>query len=297
MYSAWVFFLMTLLSCLSHAFAWSFGAWMNVVFNFNYVGIFLSFLYLFIWMPQTPVSTYILGIFWYFAGFGVFLGVYWPGTAASTVVNLYKLGSFFFLFGSMSLMHACWPGGHIKTLASAQGSPFWGATLFTIGSVLFVLNSLSVGPADFVQIGLIIFTAGRVCFIRGSQTARCDWLFRRPPEVASVRLEEHRHGKTAGMVAMRTKAFVFAGMEEWDEEDEPAGGEIQSSSSQLNAGVGEAALAALHDSALETADLDTALACQSKESEPSAACNTNGITTEELSWECQSTGGSTMVSM
>lgn len=185
MFAAWLFFWQTLLSAISccfgfAGFGWPFDALMNIVFCCNYVWVFASFLYLFCWMPEPPVTSFIVGVFFYFAGFGTFIGVYWPAVAASTVGILYKLGSLFFVLGSAFLMHGTWPGCKRRILASAGGASFWGSSCFLLGSLLFMANSLGAGPAAFVPAGLLIFTLGRVCFIRGSQTPRCDALFRRP---------------------------------------------------------------------------------------------------------------------
>jgi hypothetical protein len=184
MFAAWLFFWQTLLSAVSCCFAfvgfgWPIDAPMNFVFCFNYVWVFASFLYIFFCMEEPPVNSFILGIFCYFVGFGTFMGVYWPA-AHPAVGILYKLGSFFFRAGSTLLMRGTWPGCKRRTLTSSAGASFWGATCFTLGSVLFVANSMGVGPAAFVPAGLLVFTLGRVCFILGSQTDRCDMLFRRP---------------------------------------------------------------------------------------------------------------------
>lgn len=207
MFAAWLFFWQTLLSAVSCCFAfagfgWPFDAPMNLVFCCNYVWVFASFLYIFFCMEEPPVISFILGIFCYMVGFGTFIGVYWPAAAAPAVGILYKLGSFFFLAGSTLLMHGTWPGCKRRTLASSAGASFWGSTCFTLGSVLFVANSLGFGPASFVPAGLLIFTLGRVCFILGSQTDRCDLLFRRP----AVKPKLKRSGTFGGNARLTKKA-------------------------------------------------------------------------------------------
>jgi hypothetical protein len=208
MFAAWLFFWQTLLSAVSSCFAlagfaWEVDALMNFVFCINYVWVFASFLYIFYCMDEPPVTSFIVGIFFYFLGFGTFIGVYWQWAAAAAAVGvLFKLGSFFFLAGSTLLMHGTWPGCKRRTLTSSAGASFWGSTCFTIGSVLFVAASWGVGPAAFVQAGLLIFTLGRVCFILGSQTDRCDMLFRRP--VVKPKLK--RSGTFGGNARLTKKA-------------------------------------------------------------------------------------------
>merc|ERR1719198_1013034 len=130
MFAAWLFFWQTLLSAVSccfgfFGFGWPFDAYMNLVFCCNYFWVFASFLFLFFWMPAPPVTSFILGIFCYFVGFGTFIGVYWPAMAAAPLSILYKVGSFFFLSGSALLMHGTWPGCERRTLTSAVGASFW----------------------------------------------------------------------------------------------------------------------------------------------------------------------------
>jgi len=198
MLCAWMCFCQTLFQLISSLLQWQGNIGLNIVCNLVYTCLYASFLYFYVWMTQRPKWTYVAGVALYFLGYATFVAVYWPGLPSEVVSALYILGSGLFLAGSISLTVATCPVwtdlGFSPQLRSPLAALFWGSVFFLIGSVLFELDSLGFGNSRVsTNLGLVIFFAGRVCFIRGSQTSLCDAFFRR-----TSRRRLHRQGSIVG---------------------------------------------------------------------------------------------------
>jgi len=198
MLCAWICFWQTLFQLISSLLQWQGNIALNIVFNLVYSCLYASFLYFYVWMTQRPRWTYVAGVALYLLGYATFVAVYWPGLPSEVVSALYISGSGLFLAGSISLTFATCPVwtdlGLSPQLKSPLAALFWGSLSFLIGSVLFELDSLGFGNSRVsTNLGLVIFFAGRVFFIRGSQTSLCDAFFRR-----TSRRRLHRQGSIVG---------------------------------------------------------------------------------------------------
>jgi len=198
MLCAWICFGQTLFQLISSLLQWQGNIHLNIVCNLVYSCLYASFLYFYVWMTQRPKWTYVVGVALYFLGYVTFVAVYWPALPSEVVSVLYSLGSGLFLAGSISLTIATCPVwtdlGFSPRLKSPLAALFWGSLSFLIGSVLFELDSLGFGNSRVsTNLGLVIFLAGRVFFIRGSQTSLCDAFFRR-----TSRRRLHRQGSIVG---------------------------------------------------------------------------------------------------
>merc|ERR1712224_549971 len=109
-------------------------------------------------------------VFFYILLDMAFLQIYMLGKDSS---SSYISGSVMFLLGSLLLIYALWEFRLSQLLS--------GSVLFLIGSVAFTIDSLAWYPEaskHLCYLGYAVFIIGRVCFLFGSQTKRCDVFFR-----------------------------------------------------------------------------------------------------------------------
>lgn len=219
MLCAWLFFVQTFGQLLSAQLEWSQHTPFNVACNVVYSVTYLSFLVAYGVMMTPPDTRYVLGVTLYFLGYAVFLGLYlrahfgllgWGG-------ELYHLGSWLFLGGSALLLLATVPPEPAKG-AGPRFSPhllgaslWWGSFMFFVGSACFCADAAGFGlvGGGNVLAGLATFTIGRVFFVRGSQTRRCDFLFR--SQTAQAHLHR-RLTRRPTFSLLRRNTRVFGGV-------------------------------------------------------------------------------------
>jgi hypothetical protein len=174
----WLFFVQTLIQLISFIEEWTCNTDMNLAFNIDYSILYFVFLLVYWEMDANrPRWAYILGILFYFVGYMLFASLY--GKVGDAKV-LYRGGSWFFLIGSLLLMYAtALTRIHEYNPFSKSSALFWGATCFFFGSLCFAMDadSSGFGARENGIVGYVLFTFGRIFFIRGSQTPRCDVLF------------------------------------------------------------------------------------------------------------------------
>ena len=180
MICAWLFFIQSLLQLISFTEEWSCNKDMNLVFNTDYSALYFIFLLAYFELgTNRPHWTYILGVVLYFVGYVSFMFLY---ADVGDAKALYRGGSWLFLIGSLFLMYAT-ALNRIQEYNpfSKSSALFWGSSCFFLGSLFFVIDadSYGFGERENVIVGFVLFTIGRIFFVRGSQTPRCDFLFLR----------------------------------------------------------------------------------------------------------------------
>ena len=187
MLCAWLFLLQSCVQLASAAFQWPFNSAVNVAANLVFVTLYAVFLAAFAAMHSPPAPGYIVGVVLYFAGYLCFAALHSGVFTSSAAAVFYHTGAWLFLIGSGLVMRATVPRESGFTIRSWRFSPkrasaaqWWGAALFAAGSAVFVLDAAgTTGNARFnVVAGLVLFVAGRVFFVRGSQTPRCSVFFK-----------------------------------------------------------------------------------------------------------------------
>ena len=186
MLCAWLFAVLTSLQLLASVATWAEGtnSALNFACNVVYSALYAAFLCAYAAMHTRPAQVYVLGVALYTAGYVCFAVLYIGAAAA-----LYHAGAWLFLVGSLLLMHTTvpppLPRGSSVSWRQARFSParhgavlWWGAASFATGSVVFALDAADSGDSMRVNIGLALFTIGRLFFILGSVTARCDIFLR-----------------------------------------------------------------------------------------------------------------------
>jgi hypothetical protein len=219
MLCAWLFFAQTLGQLLSAHYGWALHTPFNVACNAVYSVTYLSFLAAYGVMMTPPDSRYVGGVALYFLGYAVFLSLYvrsFLGLAGGAGA-LYHAGSWLFLSGSALLLVATAPPQPAKG-SGPRFSPhllgaslWWGSLMFFVGSAFFCADAAGYGwiSGGNVTAGLVTFTLGRLFFVRGSQTRRCDFLFR--SQTSQARLHR-RLTRRPTFSLLRRNTRVFGGV-------------------------------------------------------------------------------------
>lgn len=175
MFASWLFFVQTALQLASNLHGWSANAHLNLAFNVVYSLFYLAFLLSYVVQP--PARCYIAGVALYFFGYVLF-AVLFAFVCAGMDYHCawYHAGSWCFLTGSLSLLWATRPES--RCCCGKPSSLFLGSFAFLVGSVLFAADAMDLGVDALVPSGLAVFSAGRLFFVRGSETPRCNALFR-----------------------------------------------------------------------------------------------------------------------
>jgi hypothetical protein len=173
MFSAWLFFALTLAQTVSAVSLWQWNAELNFCCNAVCTVFYAIFLHSYRWQP--PHWAYVSGVALYLAGYIAFLCIYsFVLLGVGYHAAWYHSGAWCFLVGSALLLVATKPK---RISCSLDASLWWGSLMFLLGSLCFAEDALL--PMGLSPAGLVVFTAGRLFFVRGSQTERCDIFFRR----------------------------------------------------------------------------------------------------------------------
>jgi hypothetical protein len=129
-------------------------------------------------------AVYVSGVILFTLSFGFYFVQYFYDRP-----RMYILGSALSLFGSIPLTVSTWPtNSQSYSPFRHESSLFWSANSFTIGSVLFLLDSLFLTlpmywPYSYSKLcsefGVILFVCGRTYSVWGVTSMDCDLLFRR----------------------------------------------------------------------------------------------------------------------
>lgn len=191
---AWLFFAVTTLQLVSTVAQWEGGVALNVIANTVYTQGYMSFLAMYARVPKAPGLCTSVGIFLYFLGYIMFLahsGCSVVGADRSVDIGIWlnRMGVGLFIGGSGLLMRAHLPPRELKRRFSplrAEAACWWGAVCFLLGSMILAIDASGfawaldrAGSAYTRALAtLVVFTLGRVFFIWGSQTPRCDIFLR-----------------------------------------------------------------------------------------------------------------------
>jgi len=185
MLCGWLFFILTGLQLAALMMQHPLIVELNLAANTIYTLTYGSFLVAYAKMEHHPEWGYILGVACYLFGYAVFLTYYVHILAQQEVSNAwYFNGSLAFLLGSVFLVQVTGPR-HFKDFSPIDGGAalWWGSFLFLAGSIAFEADSATVGMLykhgneNKGLFGLVVFLIGRVFFIRGSRTDRCNIFF------------------------------------------------------------------------------------------------------------------------
>jgi len=186
--SCWLFLVLTLIQFYMFIFDTASSVSMNFTFYIVYTIAYMSFLIYYEYTDAAPSVMYMFGILLYTCGYAFFAELYNIDALACSRSSSYLAGSLNFLFGSALLVYALWDWG-ISNLLS-------GSILFLLGSVAFSIDGSGYYPAmsqNLCFIGYSTFSLGRVCFLFGCQTPRCDIFFRDRAEEYSERKQSMAH--------------------------------------------------------------------------------------------------------
>ena len=164
---AWLFAALTSLQLLSKLFAWPHDANINAAANVLYANLYLSFLVAYGIMRSPPSWAFVIGVTCYWLGYIIFASVYLLLLTGPGGKFWYFTGSTAFLCGSVLLTTA------------TEGALWRGSLCFTTGSLFFAADAASVGLGSYSNsvVGLVLFLLGRLFFILGSATPRCNACF------------------------------------------------------------------------------------------------------------------------
>ena len=178
MLCAWFFLLQTLIQLISFIEEWTCNTNMNLAFNVDYSILYLIFLLSYSELGATrPHWAYIGGVLLYFIGYVLFASLYGK---VGDALKFYRAGSWLFLIGSLFLMYStALKRIHEYNPFLKSSALFWGSSCFLGGSMFFAMDadSSGLGTRENGIVGYVLFTLGRIFFIRGSQTQRCGVLF------------------------------------------------------------------------------------------------------------------------
>lgn len=146
---------------------------LNLIFNIVYSCFYLFFLVTYACVEKPPNPAYIVGVAFYFLGYVAFAVIYaWAFFDNAEVAHwyspiVYHQGAWAFLLGSALLTFAT---RRVESL-------FCGSLSFLLGSMVFAIDAVIHSPG-LVSAGYTMFAFGRVFFVKGSETPRCDMRFR-----------------------------------------------------------------------------------------------------------------------
>jgi len=178
--SAWLFLLLTLTSFYMFIFDVVNSMHINFCMYAFYIAAYISFLIYYEYTDAAPSAMYMFGIVLYTCGYAFFAETYNIDVLPCSRSSSYLTGALNFLLGSALLVYALWDWGCSNLLS--------GSVLFLIGSLAFSLDGSGYYPGMsqiLCYIGFTTFTLGRLCFLLGSQTPRCDIFFRDRAEAYS----------------------------------------------------------------------------------------------------------------
>jgi len=169
--SAWLFLIQTIIS--TFVFATEAATRVNLPIHYIYTFAYMTFLAYYEYTDSQPSVMYMFGVLLYTVGYGFFADLYQIDIIGKDASSSYVAGSVMFVLGSLLLIYALWEF-RLSNLLS-------GSILFLIGSFAFTIDSLAWYPEATKQLcylGYLVFIIGRICFLFGSQTKRCDIFFR-----------------------------------------------------------------------------------------------------------------------
>jgi len=171
--SAWLFLIQTCISTLVYAFEAELATRVNLPMHYIYTFAYMTFLAYYEYTDSQPSAMYMFGVVLYTVGYGFFADLYQLSLVGGNASPSYVAGSVMFLLGSMLLIYALWEFKFSQLLS--------GSVLFLIGSFAFTIDAMAWYPESTKQLcylGYTVFILGRICFLFGSQTKRCDVFFR-----------------------------------------------------------------------------------------------------------------------
>jgi len=171
--SAWLFLIQTVISTFVFIAEIETATNVNLPIHYIYTFAYLTFLAYYEYTDAQPSAMYMFGVLLYTVGYGFFADLYQISLIGKDGSSSYVSGSVMFLLGSLFLIYALWEFKLSQLLS--------GSVLFLIGSIAFTLDSLAWYPESTKQLcilGYVVFIMGRLCFLFGSQTKRCDMFFR-----------------------------------------------------------------------------------------------------------------------
>jgi len=184
--SAWLFLIQTIISTLLFALEAENASKINMPMHIVYTIAYISFLAYYEYTDAMPSVMYMFGVLLYTVGYGFFADLYNLALDGQDGTSSYVAGSLMFALGSFLLVYALWEC-RISRLLS-------GSALFLTGSVAFTIDSLAYYPKitkELCYIGYITFVIGRLCFLFGSQTKRCDIFFRNSTQTPDKKLKNN----------------------------------------------------------------------------------------------------------
>jgi hypothetical protein len=174
MFASWLFFIFTATQLLLEL--WgpiTMRMFLNFVFNIVYSCFYFFFLVAYACAEKPPSPAYIIGVAFYFLGYMAFAVIYaWAFFDNAEVAQwyspiMYHEGAWAFLLGSVLLTFAT---RRVESL-------FCGSLSFLFGSLVFSIDAMIHYP-KLISAGYTMFAFGRVFFVKGSETPRCDMRFR-----------------------------------------------------------------------------------------------------------------------
>jgi len=171
--SAWLFLIQTIISTFVFATESEVATRVNLPIHYIYTFSYMTFLAYYEYTDSQPSAMYMFGVLLYTVGYGFFADLYHVALVGKDSGPSYVAGSIMFLMGSVLLIYALWEC-RLSNLLS-------GSILFLIGSFAFTLDAMAYYPEASRQLcylGYFVFIIGRICFLFGSQTKRCDIFFR-----------------------------------------------------------------------------------------------------------------------
>lgn len=198
MFVSWFYFFQTVLQTLDCftcfvAFAEAFyDGYIGIIANLLYALFYASFLLIYLEMQsaELPRCIYICGIVLYTAGyvaFAVFGIVTLTGERGLRTISS-AVGSWCFVAGLAAIAYALMPDSKAPEGVAHRYSGFSGSLAFLIGSVIFTSDAMGLhvfGGSDAI-VGYLVFTIGRVFFIKASTTAWCSICFRKTDKAEGV---------------------------------------------------------------------------------------------------------------
>jgi len=186
--SAWLFLVQTVISTFVFAAEVETSSSINLPIHYIYTFSYMTFLAYYEYTDAQPSAMYMFGVLLYTVGYGFYADLYQISIIGKNGASSYVSGSVMFLLGSLFLIYALWEFKLSQLLS--------GSVLFLVGSIAFTLDSLAWYPGSTKQLcilGYVVFIMGRLCFLFGSQTKRCDIFFRN-----NAKKEANRKASTMG---------------------------------------------------------------------------------------------------